>query len=415
MQFFSQPRPGLRALALPLLLSASLLSVTGVVAPAFADDLTHLTITAATAGTNQQISLGLNKSLIVDLPADAREVIVSQPTIASASMRSTRRAVLQGVGVGDTNMIFLDSKGSQIASLAVSVARDDSTLSRTLAAMLPGSHISVQGFGDRVIISSGAGGIAGRCRQGRCHCRPVLRAGDTNVANLVTVSGAQQVSLKVTVAEVDRSAVKQLGIDLTGSLTVGALTGTLASPSVLGGASGVANGNSIGAGVNVLRPPSLQATLRALEQRKLCCASSMSRRLRRHRSQPAELKAGGQVPEVISLTSTTAQSITYQNVGVDLKFTLTVKSNGMISLVVDSAVSAPSTINTAPAAISVSPIARPAAPLSNCRPARPQPIGGPFEDEMRQGDQLVAGNRQHPDPGRAVRSRDFVHTTRPNW
>src|SRR5690606_25065533 len=72
-------------------------------------------------GATQHVEIGLNKSLIVDLPADVREVIVSQPAVAGAILRSKRRAIVQGVAVGGTNIFFLDAAGEAIAVLDVAV------------------------------------------------------------------------------------------------------------------------------------------------------------------------------------------------------------------------------------------------------------------------------------------------------
>ncbi len=67
---------------------------------------------------------------------------------------------------------------------------------------------------------------------------------DANVANLITVGGAQQVALKVTVAEVSRETVKQLGIDLSASLSSGGLSTSLINQPGLGGASSVVSTGS---------------------------------------------------------------------------------------------------------------------------------------------------------------------------
>src|SRR3569623_631740 len=216
-------------------LATTLGMLSPAVGPALASNQTHLTIPQAAMGAVRTVSLALNKSLIVDLPVDAHEVIVSQPTIAAATMRSKRRAILEGMGIGDTNIVFLDARGAEISALEVSVSRDDSTLSSTLARLLPGTNIAVQGVGEHLILSgtaisqddvAKAMAIAGQ-----------FAGGPTNIANVITVAGPQQVALKVTVAEVSRQAVKQLGIDLSGALSAGALTTGIVNTESLGGAS----------------------------------------------------------------------------------------------------------------------------------------------------------------------------------
>jgi pilus assembly protein CpaC len=403
MSTLSKLRPACRS-ALRLT-ACLLLTGTAVIAvrPAFAGDITHLTIPQSSA-MNEHVSIGLNKSMIVDLPADAHEVIISQPSIAGAVMRSKRRAILQGAGVGETNLFFIDDQGRQIATLDVSVVHDASTLATTLSRVLPGSAINVQSFGDRLVLSgtalsqddaSKAATIAGQ-----------FAGGDTNVTSVITVSGSQQVSLKVTVAEVDRSAVKQLGINLTGSLSIGALTGGLTSQQPLGGASAISTGNGFSTNLDI-PGLSLAATLRALEQRNLLrtldepTLTAMS-------GQAAELNAGGQVPVVTPATATTAETVVYKDVGVDLKFTPTVKSNGMIDLVVDSSVSAVD--NQYSAGDNPGFSQREAKTMVELPAGSTLSIGGMFEDEMRQEISALPGLGNIPILGALFRSRDFIHS-----
>ncbi|WP_204269380.1 pilus assembly protein N-terminal domain-containing protein, partial [Klebsiella oxytoca] len=80
-------------------------------------------------------------SLPVDLPRDARDVIVANPAIANAVVRSARRAFLIGVAVGQTNVFFLDAEGRQIASYDIEVGRDLGGLRQTLRSLLPGSPL----------------------------------------------------------------------------------------------------------------------------------------------------------------------------------------------------------------------------------------------------------------------------------
>jgi pilus assembly protein CpaC len=386
---------------------------------------THLTIATASP-VPRHVQLGLNKSMIVDLPAKAREVIVSQPTIASATMRSQRRAIIAGTGAGDTNMFFIDDQGRQIATLDVSVAQDDSSLATTLATVLPGSNIHVQGFGQRLVLSGTALSQDDVAKATAIAAQ--FAAGAGNVTNVVTVSGPQQVSLKVTVAEVQRSAVRQLGLDLAGALSIGQLTTGIVNYSSLGAASGVvsgtgqaisspglptgvpaATGNSIAAGFSI-PGLSLAATLHALEQRNLLrtldepTLSAMS-------GQPAELDAGGQIPLLNPPDQNGQISYTYKQIGVKLIFTPTVKSNGMINLVVDSSVTdVNNTFSVSVGGVSVPGLDTREAKTTVELPAGSTlSIGGLFEDQMRQQISSLPGIGNIPILGALFRSRDFIH------
>lgn len=293
----------------------------------FAQDATHLRVSSAAYGATQRISVGVNKSIIVDLPADAREVIVSQPAVAGAIMRSKSRAIIQGASVGGTNIFFLDQAGRTIAVLDVSVGNDASNLSSTLSRVLPGSSIRVESFDNRIVLS----GIAqSQDDIAKAVAIATQFAGSPEgVTSVITTGGAQQVMLKVTVAEVSRETIKQLGINLTGSFDGGLTTGLISAPSTT--APAVVNAK-FGAG-----QWGIQATLKALEQRG-SVRTLAEPTLTAISGQEAEFLAGGEFPTLSGIEDG-VRSFTYRRFGVALKFTPTVKSNGIIALAVDTSVS----------------------------------------------------------------------------
>lgn len=71
--------------------------------------------------TAQFMSLGMEKSVVIDLPTDMRDVLVADPSIVIAVVKSKRRVFLIGHGHGQTNVYFFDADGRQIGALAVTV------------------------------------------------------------------------------------------------------------------------------------------------------------------------------------------------------------------------------------------------------------------------------------------------------
>src|SRR2546423_1399672 len=67
------------------------------------------------------VQLGIGKSVVIDLPRDIKDVLAAEPKFANAVVRSTRRAYLIGVAVGQTNIYFFDAEGRQIAGFDVAV------------------------------------------------------------------------------------------------------------------------------------------------------------------------------------------------------------------------------------------------------------------------------------------------------
>ena len=161
--------------------------------------------------------LGVGKSIVVDLPGDIKDVLVADPKIANAVVRSSRRAYLIGVAVGQTNIYFFDAEGKQIAGLRHRGDARPQRHARGAQARAAGRRRRVEGVGDGVMLS---GSVASPAESQQAYDLAARLAGDGDkVVNGITVRGRDQVMLKVTVAEVQRDVIKQLGIDLSGTLS----------------------------------------------------------------------------------------------------------------------------------------------------------------------------------------------------
>jgi pilus assembly protein CpaC len=163
----------------------------------------------------QRLLLAQGKSAIIDLPADARDVVVSNPDVADAVMRTARRGFLLGQKNGETNVYFLDAAGRQILLLEVRVARDTSELDSLISRMAPEARVKAEAVNESVILSGEVpnAGVADR----------VLRIAQNyvgspdRVVNLMSVKTGDQVQLRVRVVEMQRSVIKQLGVNLSAS------------------------------------------------------------------------------------------------------------------------------------------------------------------------------------------------------
>ena len=174
------------------------------------------------------IALGVSKSVVIDLPRDIKDVLVADPKIANAVVRSSRRAYIIGTAVGQTNVFFFDADGKQIGGFDIAVTRDLNGIRSAIRQVLPDADITVEGIGDGVILS---GSVASQSEAQQAYdiATRLLdgSSGDTaspaasKIVNAIVVRGRDQIMLKVTVAEVERDVIKQLGINLAGSLGYG--------------------------------------------------------------------------------------------------------------------------------------------------------------------------------------------------
>src|SRR5690606_16977533 len=101
----------------------------------------------------QRVGLGLNKSIIIDLPEDAYDILVANPSVADAVTRTSRRIFLFGKSVGETNIYVFGANGQQIVSLDLKVERDVAGLEDYLTRFLPNSDIKVELLNDNVILT----------------------------------------------------------------------------------------------------------------------------------------------------------------------------------------------------------------------------------------------------------------------
>src|SRR5205085_1220743 len=101
----------------------------------------------------QFMPLGVGKSVVVDLPADIKDVLVADPKIANAVVRTARRAYIIGVALGQTNVYFFDSEGRQLMGFDIAVTRDLNGIRAALKRAMPGADIDVEGLADGIMLT----------------------------------------------------------------------------------------------------------------------------------------------------------------------------------------------------------------------------------------------------------------------
>ena len=174
--------------------------------------------TTEIAKSTRSIQMGVGKSVVLDLPRDAAEIVVGNPAIANAIVRTPRKIYLMGAAQGQTTVFAVDAQGRQFAKYELSVGRDVGELGPLLKAAIPRSEIVTRTVNDTIILTGRvaspadaqraidiAKGFAARKAENG-------EGGGANVINGLIIRGDDQVMLKVTVAEVSRTVLKQLGV-----------------------------------------------------------------------------------------------------------------------------------------------------------------------------------------------------------
>src|ERR1700716_1946791 len=299
------------------------------------------------------LSLGIGKSVVVDFPRDVKDVLVADPKIANAVVRSAQRAYIIGAAVGQTNIVFFDSEGKPVAAYDIAVKRDLNGVRAALKQTLPYSGIQIEGVGDGVMLTGSVSSPIEAQQAGDLAAR--LVGGADKVVNSIAVRGRDQVMLKVTVAEVRRDIIKQKGVDLSASMNYGTAVVNFnnSNPFTANNSPLVPGNNLTAAALTKAGLPSVTATLRAMESAGVV-RTLAEPNLTAISGESATFISGGEFPiptGVTCQTSTTGaigncvQTVSFKKFGISLNFTPVVLTEGRISLRVMTEVSEVSTEN----------------------------------------------------------------------
>jgi pilus assembly protein CpaC len=291
---------------------------------------------------SHQLNLPLNKGAIIELSEDARDVLVSNPEIVDAVVRTPRRIYVVGMKVGLTNAFFFTGSGKQLLNLEVRVERDMAVLEGLIERSVAGSDLRVESVNDRVVLS-GSVRNAGDAEAARQIAIRFLTDADKPlkmdaVVSRLAIRGSDQVMLKVRVAEMQRSMSKQLGTDFGALFEVGghipvgivsenpfSLLGQALSDSYMQVGS-ISSGNSVQA---IIKAFERNGMIRVLAEPNLTAVSGES----------AKFLAGGEFPFPVSRDRDGNVQLEFKPFGVGLGFTPVVLSEGRISLRISTEVS----------------------------------------------------------------------------
>ena len=399
------------------------LTLSPTLTPVAAGDYRAAAPIAADGQMNARVlALGIGKSVVIDLPRDIKDVLVADPKIANAVVRSSQRAYIIGAAVGQTNIVFFDSAGQQIAAYDIAVKRDLNGVRAALKQAMPNSDIQIEGVGDGVMLSGSAASPIEAQQAGELAARLVGSA--DKVFNSIAVRGRDQVMLKVTVAEVARTIIKQMGIDLTASMNYGTAVVNFSNtnPFTAYGRALVAGNTATG---SFGATPSVQATLRAMESAGVV-RTLAEPNLTAISGESATFIAGGEfpVPAGYSCDPTThvcTTQISFKKFGISLNFTPVVLSEGRISLRVMTEVSELSndnsiTLSQSVTASTVNSVTIPSIKTRRAETTLEIPSGGAMamagliQDQTKQAINGLPGLSQLPVLVALFRSRDFVNS-----
>lgn len=418
-------------------------------------------LTEADAGKHRTIYLGLGKSTMIELPRPARDVILSNPQAVDAVVQASNRIFLMAKGFGESNAFIFDETGEQFATLEIYVKRDTADLDTLLARLIHGSNITAEVLNNTVILTGTvrtpvdsnrafqiakqfiaaqyqfktAAATDGVTLKSEANSEGFANPLESSVINMLAVEGEEQVMLKVTVAEVQRTLLKQFGINLGATinagnfatsiltenalpLTAAAGLGTLPVPGINTLTQNLANfnqgpgldtfGNSGLAGKWSNSDAQVSHAVRALERAGLM-RTLAEPTLTAISGEAAKFLAGGEFPIPVA-DGNGGITVTFKEFGVGVSFTPTVMSEGRISLKIETEVSELSTAGS----VTIAGLQIPALSKREAQSTVELPSGGSLalagliSDDVRQNIDGLPGLKDLPVLGTLFRSRDFI-------
>ena len=382
------------------------------------------------AGNVKDVKLGLNKAVVIDLPDDAQDILVADPEVADAVTRSSRRIYVFGKKVGQTNVFIFGRNGAPLVSLNLAVERDITGLEKHLARFIDDSDIEVEIINDNIVLTGTVRTPqdASRAAQladiflsgGQATTRNITAVGgageggaaifaedrqQSQIINLLDIDGEDQVTLKVTVAEVSRQVLKQLGFN-TYISDGGSTVFESINPTALGAVgtltNAIASGSSGSWGIDTyVRAMEQAGVMKTLAEPSLTAISG----------EPANFFVGGDFQALREIGEDGSQTYDEKTWGIGLEFTPVVLSAGRISLRVRTEVSEP-TFEGSSASFAQGTFNGIRRREANTAVELPSGgsivIAGLVRDDMRQVMSGFPGLSKVPVLGTLFRSRDFV-------
>jgi pilus assembly protein CpaC len=182
-------------------------------------------------GNSIDLTVPLYHSRVVTVVTPANRVSVANPDVADIVVISPSELYVLGKDLGTTNVLLWDKENRLIGAVDVEVQHDLDSLKHKFAELLPGEAIEVRASQRSIVLSghvSNAGAMDAATRIAATYLAQVQTAAKTvqfkqqsgvsqredksvgEVINLLQVGGAQQVMLEIKVAEIARTAVKQM-------------------------------------------------------------------------------------------------------------------------------------------------------------------------------------------------------------
>ncbi len=172
---------------------------------------------AGDSAISRSVTVGVNKSVIIELESPAADVVIANPEIADAVVQTSQRIIFRGVKYGQTSALIFDRSGRTMLDLSLHVETDMSALEETISRHVPDARVKLESLNGSIVMTGSVDSLA-QSDQVRKLVAAYFPGGEQapQFVNMLSVLAPDQVLLEVRVVEMQRNIVKQLGINLSG-------------------------------------------------------------------------------------------------------------------------------------------------------------------------------------------------------
>ena len=279
---------------------------------------------AAETSGFERVELTAGRSTVLNTPFDITRIAVTNPAVADATVVAPREVLIDGKSAGTVSLIVWG--GNERRQYDVVVDPGVTTLQQTFQKLFPGEDIRVAMNDESIILTGNVSSNAVMLRAGEIADGMSSKTGVINLLQLPGGSESQQVMLQVRVAEVNRRAIKELGVNLFATRpgwSGRATTQQFPAPDFDDGKDG---GLVFSDFLNLFffnRKEGLGAVIKALEQKGLF-QSLAEPNLIAYNGQEASFLAGGEFPIPVVQGTSGQVTVVFKEFGVKLNFKPTI-------------------------------------------------------------------------------------------
>ena len=329
------------AKCLPVLLATTAILAGAV--PAYAQPVpapaTIRDVVADDTGYAGQVAMAVGGSRILRFTRPIGQVLVGNPKVGDVVPLGERTLYVLGKAAGSTNLTVMPRGGREpLATVDLRIGYDVDGIARAMHDVMPDEPLGVSAQGEGVVLTGALSSAAAAARAASL----AEQYAPGKVTNLTTIRAAEQVMISVRVSEVQRSALKKVGLNKVTALWDATRFSPVGTPEMFSLIPPVVDPDIAGTLLGHDRSGdwNISTVFDALEERGF--ASTLAEpNLVALSGETAVFFAGGEFPVPVPQSGGLFNTITidYKQYGVSIGFTPTVVGN-TINLVVAPEVSA---------------------------------------------------------------------------